>query len=393
MNIVEKICTRSDCYNANRQITVEGLMLHSVGCNQPDPEVFFRTWNKPDCNVCAHAVAGADGKVIQTLPWTWRGWHGGGSSNNNYIGVEMTEPDTIRYTGGANWVEKADGSNTKRHVDGMYKTAVELFAFLCEKFNLDPLKKGVIVSHSEGHKLGIASGHADVEHLWSHFGYSMDGFRKAVSAKLEEMRSNSTTVENPVEGVDKPAEGSKKGLHYVRLVWSDAKSQIGAFENIEYAKRLVDEKPEYTVFSENGSVEYQAAGVSDNKTNDSNVGEVGKFIELKAGTKVYKESTGFEVALTIDKDGVFTSVAEANGRYKLKSGAGWVSIVPEKDFDPYVVKVTANALNIRKEPNVQAERTGIIEDRGCYTIIEENNGWGMLKSGAGWICLAYTRRV
>ena len=27
-----------------------------------------------------------------------------------------------------------------------------------------------------------------------------------------------------------------------------------------------------------------------------------------------------------------------------------------------------------------------------YTIIEENNGWGKLKSGIGWISLGYTKK-
>ena len=28
-----------------------------------------------------------------------------------------------------------------------------------------------------------------------------------------------------------------------------------------------------------------------------------------------------------------------------------------------------------------------------YTITEVKNGWGRLKSGAGWIALAYTKKV
>ena len=28
-----------------------------------------------------------------------------------------------------------------------------------------------------------------------------------------------------------------------------------------------------------------------------------------------------------------------------------------------------------------------------YTIIEEREGWGRLKSGAGWIALEYTKRI
>ena len=30
---------------------------------------------------------------------------------------------------------------------------------------------------------------------------------------------------------------------------------------------------------------------------------------------------------------------------------------------------------------------------GGYTIVEEQNGWGKLKSGIGWICLKYTERM
>lgn len=53
---------------------------------------------------------------------------------------------------------------------------------LCKEYDLDPLADGVIISHAEGHKRGIASNHGDPEHLWNQLGmgYTMDGFRKAV---------------------------------------------------------------------------------------------------------------------------------------------------------------------------------------------------------------------
>lgn len=59
----------------------------------------------------------------------------------------------------------------------------------------------------------------------------------------------------------------------------------------------------------------------------------------------------------------------------------------------YLVKVVCAALRIRKEPSTNSKITGVIRDRGVYTIIEEKNGWGKLKSGAGWICLEYTKKV
>ena len=60
---------------------------------------------------------------------------------------------------------------------------------------------------------------------------------------------------------------------------------------------------------------------------------------------------------------------------------------------PYKVKVIADALNYRKGPGVNYDVKGTITDRGIYTIVEERNGWGKLKSGAGWINLKYTKKL
>ena len=128
MKLIESICTQSDCYKAGRTIKVKGLMIHSVGCPQPKAQPFINNWNKSGAKACVHAIVEPDGDVYQLLPWEHRGWHGGGDSNNTHIGVEMTEPDTIEYIGGASWKEKADGVNTKAHVLATYKHAVDLFA-------------------------------------------------------------------------------------------------------------------------------------------------------------------------------------------------------------------------------------------------------------------------
>lgn len=59
----------------------------------------------------------------------------------------------------------------------------------------------------------------------------------------------------------------------------------------------------------------------------------------------------------------------------------------------YLVKVTTDALNIRKGPGTNYLVTGCIRDRGVYTIVETSGNWGRLKSGAGWICLDYTSKI
>lgn len=189
MKLVESIMTQNPCYTAGRKITVKGLMLHSVGCPQPSASVFIKNWNKSTYNnACVHGFIDAnDGTVYQTLPWNHRGWHGGGSSNNTHIGVEMCEPACIKYTSGANFT-CSDLASARAAAKRTYDSAVELFAMLCKKFNLDPLKD--ICSHKEGCVKGIASNHGDPEHLWTQLGmgYSMDSFRKAVKAKMDEKK-------------------------------------------------------------------------------------------------------------------------------------------------------------------------------------------------------------
>ena len=196
MQIVESIMTKNPCYTAGRTITVKGLMLHSVGCPQPNAQVFINNWNRSDFKTaCVHGfIDGNTGVVYQTLPWNHRGWHGGGSSNNTHIGVEMCEPAVIKYTGGSSFT-CSDKAKAQESVKKTYKAAVELFAMLCTKFKLNPLKD--IVSHREGHALGIATNHGDPEHLWKGVGlnYTMDGFRADVKNKMENKEDEPMTTE------------------------------------------------------------------------------------------------------------------------------------------------------------------------------------------------------
>lgn len=192
MKLIEFIMKNNPCYKAGKKITVKGLMIHSVGCPQPKASVFINSWNKASYNnACVHAfIDGNDGTVYQTLPWNYRGWHcasgKNGSGNNTHIGVEMCEPACIKYTGGSSFT-CSDKATARAVVKRTYQSAVELFAMLCKMYNLNPTADGVIISHSEGYKRGIASNHGDPEHLWRGLGlsYTMAGFRNDVKKAME----------------------------------------------------------------------------------------------------------------------------------------------------------------------------------------------------------------
>lgn len=129
----------------------------------------------------------------------------------------MTEPATIKYTGGASWIELSDGSNTKAVVLKNYRNAVEYFAYLCQKFGWNPEKDGVILSHSEGHARGYATNHADVEHIWKKYGLTMDQFRKDVKAA---MAGGAISVSGSPAVTDTGAQGVKALSGTVTVIYT-----------------------------------------------------------------------------------------------------------------------------------------------------------------------------
>lgn len=184
MNLVQQYLTHNDCYKAGRTITPLGVMVHSTGVNNPwvsryvpgNAELGYNTggndWDQPGISKCVHAFVGkfADGNVgtVQTLPWNWRGWHCGsgknGSGKDTHISFEICE----------------DGLDDPDYFYSVYQEAVELTAYLCKKYNLNPLSDGVVICHQEGYKRGIATNHADVLHWFPKFGKTMENFREDV---------------------------------------------------------------------------------------------------------------------------------------------------------------------------------------------------------------------
>lgn len=187
--IKENILKDSPNYGYTGELDVKGLMLHSIGVEitsaQQQADVFGAS-NFWDAGI--HGFIDSEtGVVLHTLPWTQVAWHCGyETGNGSYIGVEMCETDAGYYTDSFKLVIE-DEEKAKEHCRNTYYSAVKLFAELCIRFNLDPLEDGVVISHSEGCELGVATNHGDPESYWDAVdsGYTMDGFRKDVSEYMK----------------------------------------------------------------------------------------------------------------------------------------------------------------------------------------------------------------
>lgn len=345
MNIIKDYVVNNRCYKAGEIMVPGGLMLHSIGVGQPSASVLVKNFNTPDISVCPHGFIDAnDGDMHQTLPWNYKGWHcykgKNGSGNNTHIGIEMCEPPQIKYTGNGAEFICTDEVAARVYVKRTYDSAVESFASLCKEFNLDPLKDGVIISHSEGYKRGIASNHGDPEHLWNglNAGYTMDGFRKDVKSAMDNLSKPSkppvtdkTEKNNSIKEDDLVAIAQNATYYNGKPIPSWVKEQKWYVDKVDGDRVIINK-------NEKG-------------TNAINSAIHKKFLSVKTPSS-------------------------------------------------FMVKVHIANLNMRTGPSTNYAKIGYIPV-GAYTIVEVNGKWGRLKSKQNyngrmvnaWIHLDYATKL
>ena len=201
LTIYKRFFYNSDCYRQGTIQIQRGVQVHSTGANNPwlrryvEPDdgrlgmnQYGNHSNKPGSTVCASAYIGkqADGTVAvyQTLPWDMRCWLSGSGKNGNanrlgYAGFEICE----------------DGLQDESYFLAAMDAAILLTTHLCKLFGTVPtavIKDTLegpalaVMDHSELHKVGLASNHADVGHWLKKFGWTMNDFRDRVTGAMIE---------------------------------------------------------------------------------------------------------------------------------------------------------------------------------------------------------------
>lgn len=237
MRIETKYLTQNPYFRDGRWITgsaFRGFFLHSVGVGQPDPLVFIRQWDKASFTYAGiNGFIGADtvyltAPCLETPGKVKRMPHAGKpAGNNGYIGFEMCEPAQIHYTGGASFTVQ-DKAAAQAYCRKTYANAVQLFARLCSFHGKNPLQDGVILSHNEAGKRGIASGHVDPEHLWRGLGlrYTMNGFRQDVAAAMRPKEEIDMTKAEVIALIDQRIKMALDGKDVPASDW--AKDELAA---------------------------------------------------------------------------------------------------------------------------------------------------------------------
>lgn len=414
--------TNSTCYKGTSTMQVKGVLWHSTGANNPllsryvqptdgasdydkmikllGKNKYGTDWNHTKQNAGLNCWIGklADGSVttVQTMPWNYRPWGCGsgskGSCNTGWIQFEICE----------------DALTDKNYFNAVYKEAVELTAYLCTLYGLNP--KGtanlngvtvpVILCHADSHKLGLGSNHGDVLHWFNKYGKTMDDVRNDVAALMGANIEDSTPT--PVA----PA----AQMYRVRKSWADAASQKGAYMNLDNAKRACDAAGDgYFVYDAKGVQVYpnkiEVKPVTPAPSEPAADLKVGDKIKLVAGAtyssgksipawvfksvlycrEIRKDGT---VVFSTQKTGAITGVIKKTSIQGYEGGSSAPTVTTS-----YKVKITADVLNVRKGPGTSYGITCRVKKNEVYTIVGESNGWGKLKSGAGYISLAYTKKL
>ena len=357
LNIIKAHAVNNLCYIAAQKMTPRGIVVHSTGANNPylnryvdapdavGENAYGNHWNVPrpgGTKVCVHAFIGYDKNkqisVAEILPLDICCWGVGSGNNGSY----NYNPAYIQFE------ICEDGLADKNYYNRAFDVAAEYCAKLCKVYKIDV---SGIVGHCEAYRYGYGSNHADPEHWMKNFGESMDDFRGKVSALLENKTSISETEDKntsnllSVEKGDLVSIANEATYYGGQAVPAWVKKQNWYVLSTPVGDRVVIDK------------------------NEKGTNSICSPIHKKFLTIVKK----------VNVSGTSSKPAQT------------------QKFFPYLVKITANFLNIRKGAGTDTPKVGHITDQGIYTIVEERQGsgatkWGKLKSGAGWISLDYTKK-
>ena len=124
--------------------------------------------------------------------------------------------------------------------------------------------------------------------------------------------------------------------------------------------------------------------------------KVGDKVKVNPNATTYANST--KTIPSWVKNGTYTVSKVDSSKVLLKEITSYVYI---KDVSKvgatssnvsYVIRVIVDSLNIRSGAGTNYSIVGTVKKGGVYTIVEEKNGFGRLKSGAGWISLDCTEK-
>ncbi len=252
---IDKLLTPYNFTDANNVGRIKYIVIHYVGALGGAKEN-CQYYAGQYIGASAHYFVGFEGEIWQSVPDEDVAWHCGANSykhkecrNSNSIGIELCvrKRDTSRL-----------GAEDKDWYfeDETVAAAVELTKYLMKKYGVPASR---VIRHYD-----VTGKICPNPYVYNTTAHTWDEFRKKISG-----------------GAAAPTTDK---LYRVRKSWEDAASQLGAFEELENAKKAC--KAGYTVYDWNGKAVYPKTSESKPDTGNVQEKEIWDFF-TKKGLNAY----------------------------------------------------------------------------------------------------------
>lgn len=293
MNTINKMISAYN-HNSGSASRIKYIVIHYVGA-LGGAKANCEYYGGGDRQASAHYFVGFDGEIWQCVEDADIAWHCGAKSyvhpecrNANSLGIEMC-------------VRKRDTShlNADDHdwyfEDSTVASAIELTKYLMNKY-------GVPADHVIRH-YDVTGKICPNPYVYNDGSHSWNQFKSAIAG-------GGTTTQN---------------LYRVRKSWDDAKTQIGAYSNLNNAKNACTNG--YTVYDSNGNAVYTNSGTPSSGTSESDfVAKIGKMAQADMQTSGILASVTSAQAILESGYGTTDLAVNVNNIFGMKcslSGNTW----------------------------------------------------------------------
>lgn len=436
---IEKLLTPYNFTNKDSVGRIKYIVIHYVGA-LGGAKANCQYYASKYIGASAHYFVGFDGEIWQSVPDEDIAWHCGASSykhaecrNANSIGIELC----VRTKG-----SQAADSKDWYFEDATVKAAIELTKYLMQKYGVPASN---VIRHYD-----VTGKICPNPYVYNTTKHTWDAFKKAIAGGgSTEQKDSMTKITGKAEATAEQMKAyikAKNGsvaqsvLDMIPLYLSE-----GEAENIRGDIAFAQSCLETGNFTFSGSAvklsqnNFCGMGVTQNgmEGNSFDTPQLGIRAQIQH-LKAYANTTKLKQDCIDPRfDLVSRGCApyvEYLGIQENPKGKGWASGAgygekilkildaikgtgngqvgdggqgtnnkpddenkPSESFTPYLITTTCDALNIRSKADIRSSLVGCIrETKGKkkeYTIMEEKEGWGRLKSGAGWISLSYTKKA
>lgn len=338
-SISQILFTNSDCYKENKKMTPQGIVVHSTGCNNP----YIKRYVQPDDGIIGTNTNHNDwnrpgvGKCVSAFV--------GKDKDGNVTGRQTLPWDVCTWGCGRGKKGSYNYPPSKKYPNDIPCIQFEI----CE----DDLTDKDYFDKAFNYAAELCA------YLCKLHNISVDMIVSHGEANVQQMASSHIDPHNWMSKFG-------KDMNWFRQL---VKVKLGSVVPVPTPTPTPTPEPTPT------PVNYTAIVNTDT-------------LNIRKGP-----GTNYPIIGIAKQGDILTIVGESDNWCKISNNKGWVCGDYLTKTDGYRVKINTAVLNIRSGPGTNYPIVGQVKQGGVYTIIEEQAGWGRLKSGAGWICLEYTIKL